>query len=121
MAPRLAQAFEGLVRRYENRAAPEDTIVFPAQKEKFTKQHRDELSDKFKQIEHRVFGKTGSRMRRRPSAASRVARGWPVTLNLLPLHRPDRELGMRSPKPCSASFPERDWGMSSFDTIRAAE
>ena len=44
---------------YENHAAREDTIVFPAWKTNFTNKQLDELSDKFEDIEHKMFGKDG--------------------------------------------------------------
>ena len=55
----LAQVFEGFVRMYENHAAREDTIIFPAWKQNFTNKQLDELSDRFEDIEHRAFGKDG--------------------------------------------------------------
>lgn len=55
----LARAFEGLVRMYENHAAREDTIIFPAWKKNFSNKQLDELSDQFEDIEHRMFGKDG--------------------------------------------------------------
>jgi len=55
----LAQTLEGLVRMYENHAAREDTIVFPAWKTNFSNKQLDELSDQFEDIEHKMFGKDG--------------------------------------------------------------
>jgi hemerythrin-like domain-containing protein len=55
----LAKALEGLVRMYENHAAREDTIVFPAWKKNFSNKQLDELSDQFEDIEHKMFGKDG--------------------------------------------------------------
>jgi hemerythrin-like domain-containing protein len=55
----LARALEGFVRMYENHAAREDTIVFPAWKTNFTNKQLDELSDQFEDIEHKMFGKDG--------------------------------------------------------------
>ena len=55
----LARVFEGFVRMYENHAAREDTIVFPAWKTNFSNKQLDELSDQFEDIEHKVFGKDG--------------------------------------------------------------
>ncbi|HUM05803.1 MAG TPA: hemerythrin domain-containing protein [Terriglobales bacterium] len=55
----LARVFEGFVRMYENHAAREDTIIFPAWKKNFTDKQLDELSDEFEDIEHRMFGKDG--------------------------------------------------------------
>jgi hemerythrin-like domain-containing protein len=55
----LARVFEGFVRMYENHAAREDTIVFPAWKTNFSNKQLDELSDQFEDIEHKMFGKDG--------------------------------------------------------------
>jgi hemerythrin-like domain-containing protein len=55
----LARVFEGMVRMYENHAAREDTIVFPAWKTNFSNQQLDEISDQFEDIEHKMFGKDG--------------------------------------------------------------
>lgn len=55
----LAKVFEGFVRMYENHAAREDTIVFPAWKKNFTDKQLDEISDQFEDIEHKMFGKDG--------------------------------------------------------------
>lgn len=55
----LARALDGLVLMYENHAAREDTIVFPAWKTNFSNKQLDELSDQFEDIEHKMFGKDG--------------------------------------------------------------
>jgi hemerythrin-like domain-containing protein len=55
----LAGVFDGFVRMYENHAAREDTIVFPAWKSNFSNKQLDELSDQFEDIEHKMFGKDG--------------------------------------------------------------
>jgi hemerythrin-like domain-containing protein len=55
----LARVFEGFVRMYENHAAREDTIIFPAWKTNFTDKQLDEISDQFEDIEHKMFGKDG--------------------------------------------------------------
>jgi len=55
----LAKVFEGFARMYENHAAREDTIVFPAWKTNFTDKQLDEISDQFEDIEHKMFGKDG--------------------------------------------------------------
>jgi hemerythrin-like domain-containing protein len=55
----LAKVFEGFVRMYENHAAREDTIVFPAWKTNFSDKQLDEISDEFEDIEHKMFGKDG--------------------------------------------------------------
>lgn len=55
----LARALEGFVLMYQNHAAREDTIVFPAWKENFTDKQLDEISEQFEDIEHKMFGKDG--------------------------------------------------------------
>jgi len=44
---------------YQNHAAREDTIIFPAWKKNFTNKQLDELSDQFEETEHHMFGKDG--------------------------------------------------------------
>jgi len=58
-AGKLAAALEAFARMYENHAAREDTIVFPAWKDTVTDSQYDELSDKFEEIEHQEFGADG--------------------------------------------------------------
>lgn len=55
----LAKVFESFTLMYENHAAREDTIVFPAWKKNFTNKQLDEISDQFEDIEHKMFGKDG--------------------------------------------------------------
>jgi len=55
----LAKVFESFVRMYQNHAAREDTIVFPAWKKNFSDKQLDEISDQFEDIEHKMFGKDG--------------------------------------------------------------
>jgi hemerythrin-like domain-containing protein len=55
----LAKVFESFVLMYENHAAREDTIVFPAWKKNFSDKQLDEISDQFEDIEHKMFGKDG--------------------------------------------------------------
>jgi len=55
----LAKVFGSFVLRYENQAACEDTIIFPAWKKNFSNKQLDEISDQFEDIEHKVFGKDG--------------------------------------------------------------
>ena len=55
----LAKVFESFVLMYENHAAREDTIIFPAWKKNFSNQQLDEISDQFEDIEHKMFGKDG--------------------------------------------------------------
>jgi hemerythrin-like domain-containing protein len=55
----LARVLEGFIRMYENHAAREDTIVFPAWKTNFSNKQLDELSGQFEDIERKMFGKDG--------------------------------------------------------------
>lgn len=55
----LARSLEAFVLMYQNHAAREDTIVFPAWKTHFTDKQLDALSDQFEDIEHKMFGKDG--------------------------------------------------------------
>ena len=55
----LARVFESFVLMYENHAAREDTIVFPAWKKNFSDKQLDEIGDEFEDIEHKMFGKDG--------------------------------------------------------------
>lgn len=55
----LAKVFESFVLMYENHAAREDTIIFPAWKKNFSDKQLDEISDQFEDIEHKMFGKDG--------------------------------------------------------------
>lgn len=55
----LARVFEGFTLMYENHAAREDTIIFPAWKTNFTDKQLDEIGDQFEDIEKKMFGKDG--------------------------------------------------------------
>ena len=55
----LAGVLESFVLMYENHAAREDTIVFPAWKTNFSNKQLDELGDEFEDIERKMFGKDG--------------------------------------------------------------
>ncbi|HET7452972.1 MAG TPA: hemerythrin domain-containing protein [Thermoanaerobaculia bacterium] len=55
----LAGVFDELDRMYENHAAREDTIVFPAWKSAFTNAQLDEIGDQFEDIEKKMFGHDG--------------------------------------------------------------
>ncbi len=55
----MARALDSFVLMYQNHAAREDTVVFPAWKTHFTNKQLDELSDRFEDIEHKMFGKDG--------------------------------------------------------------
>jgi hemerythrin-like domain-containing protein len=58
-AEQLAKVFESFVLMYQNHAAREDTIVFPAWKKNFSNKQLDEISDQFEDIEQKMFGKDG--------------------------------------------------------------
>jgi hemerythrin-like domain-containing protein len=55
----LAKVLETFVLMYQNHAAREDTIIFPAWKKNFTDKQLDEVGDQFEDIEHKMFGKDG--------------------------------------------------------------
>lgn len=55
----LANIFEAFTLMYQNHAAREDTIIFPAWKTNYTNKQLDELGDKFEEIEKKTFGKDG--------------------------------------------------------------
>ena len=55
----LAKVLESFVLMYENHAAREDTIIFPAWKKNFSDKQLDEIGDQFEAIEQKMFGKDG--------------------------------------------------------------
>jgi hemerythrin-like domain-containing protein len=55
----LARVFETFVLMYQNHAAREDTIVFPAWKDALSERQLREMGDRFEDIERRTFGKDG--------------------------------------------------------------
>ena len=55
----LARALESLDLMYENHAAREDTIVFPAWKQSLSERQLREMGEKFEDIERQQFGKDG--------------------------------------------------------------
>lgn len=55
----FARVLDGFVRMYQNHAAREDTIVFPAWKDALSEKQLDELGEKFEEIEHKMFGADG--------------------------------------------------------------
>jgi hemerythrin-like domain-containing protein len=55
----LARVFEAMDLMYENHAAREDTIVFPAWKDALSARQLHEMSETFEDIEHQLFGKDG--------------------------------------------------------------
>ena len=55
----LANTLEAFARMYEEHAAMEDTIVFPAWKKALSPKELDAIGDRFEEIEHETFGKDG--------------------------------------------------------------
>ena len=55
----MAQQLRALVRMYQNHAAREDTILFPAWKKTLTQPELAQISDKFEGIEKQTFGTDG--------------------------------------------------------------
>lgn len=55
----LAGALASFVRMYEHHAAIEDTVIFPAWKAAISNQQYKELSERFEELEHEMFGKDG--------------------------------------------------------------
>jgi len=54
-----ARTLEAFCLMYEEHAAREDTIVFPAWKKALSPKQLDEMGDLFEDIEHKTFGKDG--------------------------------------------------------------
>ncbi len=55
----LAKALDAMVWMYRRHTAIEDTIVFPAWKETMSGKEYEALSDKFEELEQKMFGKDG--------------------------------------------------------------
>jgi hemerythrin-like domain-containing protein len=55
----LASALESLDLMYQNHAAREDTVIFPAWKTILSTRQMKEMSEKFEEIEHQLFGEDG--------------------------------------------------------------
>jgi hemerythrin-like domain-containing protein len=55
----LARTLESFCRMYEEHAAIEDTIIFPAWKKTMSAKQLDEMGDLFEDIEKKTFGKDG--------------------------------------------------------------
>jgi hemerythrin-like domain-containing protein len=55
----LADTLDAFVLMYEHHAAIEDTIVFPAWKNALPDQQYSELSERFEELEKKMFGKDG--------------------------------------------------------------
>jgi hemerythrin-like domain-containing protein len=58
-ADALARTLEGFARMYEEHAAIEDTVVFPAWKKTLSSKQLDEIGDQFEDIEQKTLGKDG--------------------------------------------------------------
>jgi len=55
----LARVLDSFALMYEEHAAREDTIVFPAWKKALSPKQLDEMGERFEDIEHKTFGKDG--------------------------------------------------------------
>ena len=55
----LAKVLDSFARMYEEHAAIEDTVVFPAWKKTMSPKQLDEIGEMFEEIEHKTFGKDG--------------------------------------------------------------
>jgi hemerythrin-like domain-containing protein len=55
----LVQVMGAFVRMYQNHAAREDTLIFPAWKQVLSADRLDDMAEKFEDIEYRQFGKNG--------------------------------------------------------------
>ena len=55
----LAKTLEGFVLMYQNHAAREDTIIFPAWNNTMSAEQLDQMGDKFEEIEQQQFGRDG--------------------------------------------------------------
>ncbi|WP_051335513.1 hemerythrin domain-containing protein [Methylocapsa acidiphila] len=72
----LARALEAQALMYQNHAAREDTVVFPAWKNALSESQLDELGEKFEEIEHKQFGADGFEDAVRKIAAIEQALGY---------------------------------------------
>jgi len=55
----IARTLEAFTRMYEEHAAKEDTVLFPAWKKTMSEKQLDEMGERFEEIEHKTFGKDG--------------------------------------------------------------
>ncbi|MFL6567360.1 MAG: hemerythrin domain-containing protein, partial [Burkholderiales bacterium] len=55
----LGKALDAFVLMYEHHAAIEDTVVFPAWKDALPDKEYKELSERFEELEHKMFGRDG--------------------------------------------------------------
>jgi len=55
----LARTLDAFARMYEEHAAIEDTVVFPAWKKTLTPKALAEMGERFEDIEHKTFGEDG--------------------------------------------------------------
>jgi hypothetical protein len=74
---------------YQNHAAREHTIVFPAWKKNCSDKQLDQISEQLEDIEHKMFGKDGFEDAKGRLAASRLRWGSVILRNLLHLRRPN--------------------------------
>jgi hemerythrin-like domain-containing protein len=58
-AETLARTLDAFARMYEEHAAIEDTVIFPAWKKALSKKQLAAMGDLFEDIEHKTFGKDG--------------------------------------------------------------
>jgi len=58
-AETFAHVLDGFVLMYQNHAAREDTVVFPAWKDTLSDEQLHELGEEFEEIEHKEFGEDG--------------------------------------------------------------
>ena len=58
-ADTLARTLDAFARMYEEHAAIEDTVVFPAWKKTLSSKQLDEMGDRFEDIEQKTLGKDG--------------------------------------------------------------
>lgn len=58
-AASLAATLDGFVLMYQHHTALEDTVLFPAWKQALPDSEYHELSERFEELEHKMFGKDG--------------------------------------------------------------
>ncbi len=74
-AAALARAFDDFARMYENHAAREDTVLFPAWKKALRAKELSELGERFEDIERQQFGGDGFNIAVRQVAEIEAALG----------------------------------------------
>lgn len=78
-ADRLAHALETFALIYQNHAAREDTIVFPAWKAELSDSDLRAIGDQFEDIENRQFGGDGFENAEKEIAAIENFSAWPIS------------------------------------------